>query len=723
MIKLIPVTMRTLMLWAAANLSILWAAAQLQPVQVTDMLLIKTAGSISLTADGSKVAYTLTDIVPDEKNAGEHRYRTQIWVGEAAGSSSPRQFTHAPEGASQPSWSPDGSQLAFVRQVMGIPQIFVTSMQGGEAQQLTFLPTGASGPVWSTNGRQLVFSSSIPVQQYLTDSVLNPARLQPAYSFEKPGLTTVALPSPATKANANGSLDEVRAYLRQNEADRKAKVINKLNFQQEATTSGEMNINHLFIMAAEPGAKPKILTSGFHSYSNAQFVAGTPMIVAESAPYPGEHPDRQQERAIYIMDTLGQNLKLWFGEPGYAVGGARVSPSGKWIAFTKTKTNRVGIGAMYICGINDIGADAKPAIQDISLQQSKWADNDAGIYFTANTRGGSVLYFYQMGSRQLKPLTAANEGITDYDVSGNRLVLAKTAIESPSELYTGNADATSLAPLAVLNAWTKTRLLSKPEKGVFVNDIGLEVDYWIMKPAQMATGKKYPVLLEIHGGPSAMWGPGESSMWHEFQYFCSKGYGVVYCNPRGSGGSGEKFLRGNINDWGNGPMNDVMTALNKATQQPWADTSKLFVTGGSYAGYLVAYILGHHQRFKAACAQRGVYDLRTFLGEGNAWRLVPNYFGGYPWQPDVLKLLEKESPVNYVANIKTPLIIFHGEQDLRTGVIQSEQLYKSLKILGRPVEYVRHPGATHEITRSGNNRQRIDQMLRTWEFFERFQIP
>lgn len=209
-------------------------------------------------------------------------------------------------------------------------------------------------------------------------------------------------------------------------------------------------------------------------------------------------------------------------------------------------------------------------------------------------------------------------------------------------------------------------------------------------------------------------------MWHEFQYWCSKGYGVVYSNPRGSGGYGVDFLRGNINDWSKGPMSDVLTALDKALEQGWGDKDQLFVSGGSYAGYLVAYILAHDKRFKAGCSQRGVYDLRTFMGEGNAWRLVPNYFGGYPWQPEVLEILERESPINYVDKITTPYIIFHGENDLRTGVIQSEQLYKSLKILERPVEYVRHPGATHEITRSGNNRQRMDQLLRTWEFFERF---
>ena len=301
------------------------------------------------------------------------------------------------------------------------------------------------------------------------------------------------------------------------------------------------------------------------------------------------------------------------------------------------------------------------------------------------------------------------------------MVYVKTRVSNPFEVYSADTDGKNEKRLTAFNhEWVSRKAISIPVKDSFVNEKGLTIEYWVMKPANFQEGKKYPLLLQIHGGPAAMWGPGESSMWHEFQYWTSKGYGVVYSNPRGSGGYGYDFLRANMKDWGKGPMADVLTALDKTVAQGWGDTSQLFVTGGSYAGYRVAYILGHDKRFRAACSQRGVYDLRTFFGEGNAWRLIPNYFGGYPWEEEVLELLERESPINYVKNITTPYIIFHGENDLRTGVIQSEQLYKSLKVLGRPVEYVRHPGATHEITRSGNNRQRMDQMLRTWEFFERF---
>jgi dipeptidyl aminopeptidase/acylaminoacyl peptidase len=318
-----------------------------------------------------------------------------------------------------------------------------------------------------------------------------------------------------------------------------------------------------------------------------------------------------------------------------------------------------------------------------------WADNDKYLYFTTPSNGGITLNRVGTKTNKVERLTGFHSGISSFDIKEKKLAFVKTEVKNPFELYL--SDATAKNP-----------------------------EYWVMKPIGYVPGKKYPLLLEIHGGPTAMWGPGEASMWHEFQFFCARGYGVVYANPRGSGGYGAEFMQGNTKDWGSGPAGDVLTALDDAVAEGWADTSRLAITGGSYGGYLVSWILGHDKRFKAACAQRGVYELSTFFGEGNAWRLVPTYFGGYPWQDTTRAILEKESPLTYVQKITTPLIIFHGENDLRTGVIQSEMLYKSLKLLGSPVEYVRHPGATHEITRSGNNRQRIDQMLRTYEFFERW---
>lgn len=701
----------------------LLAQAQLgkQPVLVTDMLQLRSPGSVQLSPDGSRVAYTVTSIVPDEKNAGEHRYQTQVWVGSTTGQGAPEQFTFATEGASQPAWSPDGRQLAFVRLVEGTPQIFIASLQGGEPRQLTHLRSGASGPVWSPDGRQIAFTSSMTLRQFAADTSLpkDPRTPLPLYSLEKPGLDNAFLLPGKAMPNANGSIEEVRAYLRKNEEDKKAKVIHQLNFQQEATTTTDMSLTQVFLTGTAAGAQARMLSRMYISTVRPQFIPGSPFLLVESGYFTKYHPDRQQERGIYTLDTTNGKVKRVQADTALSFGSAALSPGGKWLAYQKSPTMRVGVAQLLVEPLNGSGPPQVVPI-DRSVGNVQFSDDEKWLYFTAASNGGTVLYRYELSSRKLTRLTGFDEGISSYDLRSGKLVYSSHSTQYPGEVYVADANAANPRRMSNLNGWVQNKQLSLPVKDSFVNALGLTVEYWVMRPANYEPGKKYPLLLEIHGGPSAMWGPGESSMWHEYQYFCSKGYGVVYCNPRGSGGYGEAFLRANVQDWGSGPMADVMTALDKAVAQGWADTSRLLVTGGSYAGYLVSYILGHSQRFAAACAQRGVYDLRTFFGEGNAWRLVPNYFGGYPWQPETLAVLERESPINYVANIHTPLIIFHGEQDLRTGVIQSEQLYKSLKVLGRPVEYVRHPGATHEITRSGNNRQRIDQMLRTWEFFERF---
>jgi dipeptidyl aminopeptidase/acylaminoacyl peptidase len=242
-----------------------------------------------------------------------------------------------------------------------------------------------------------------------------------------------------------------------------------------------------------------------------------------------------------------------------------------------------------------------------------------------------------------------------------------------------------------------------------------------MEPVNRQNGTKYPVVLEMHGGPSAMWGPGESSMWHEFQLLCSWGYAVVYANPIGSSGYGDEFRRANYRNWGKGPASDVLAALDDALQKHnWMDKEQQFLTGGSYAGYLTAWIVSQTQRFDAAVAQRGVYELEFFFGEGNAWRLVPDHFGGYPWEPEARAAMEANSPQTFVADINTPLLIIHSDFDLRTGVRQSELLYRSLKILDRPVEYVRYPGEGHELSRSGNPLRRMDRLNRIVEFFERY---
>jgi dipeptidyl aminopeptidase/acylaminoacyl peptidase len=691
-----------------------------EPVLLTDMLKIKTVGNVTLSPDAKIAAFTVTSVEDDEKSKIDYKYKTHIYTIGTEGKSSPKQLTYGSDSASKPIWSPDGKKIAFSRLVGDKTQIFSLSMEGGEAMQVTKYKYGASNPKWSPDGSKILFSASIPLKDLLRDSILNPTKSIPTWKMEKPGFDkNEHVIANKAKPNPNGTLSEIRAYLERNADDKKAIVLNKLNFQSETNLSSDINFNHFFEVSVNNNEEPKAVTKGFYSFSTADYTPNGKQIILSGDVDDIENPDRSQESELFIVDTNGNNFKMLLGEAGKRFSGASLSTSGKWLAFVTSTTSFVTVPTLAIMPINGTEKDIITIPFDRNKSDLTWSKDDKFLYFTAQMNGGNVLHKLNIGTKKIEALTSVDEGITSFDLNNNTLVFSKTQVINPSELYLADANLKKELKVSNFNDWVLTKKLSIPTKKTFTNELGMTVEYWVMQPSNFKAGEKYPLLLEIHGGPSAMWGPGEASMWHEYQYFCSNGYGVVYSNPRGSGGYGLDFLRGNINDWGTGPSNDVLTALDKTVDEGWADKSKLLITGGSYAGYLTAWIISHDNRFRAACAQRGVYDLNTFFGEGNAWRLVPNYFGGYPWEPKVKEILARESPINYVQNITTPFIIFHGGNDRRTGFIQAEMLFRSLKVLDRPVEFVVHPGATHEITRNGDNRQRMDQMLRTYEFFQR----
>ena len=712
-----------------------FASAQTKSkVLVTDLTRIKQVGGIELSPDGQRAVYTITttEANPDQKE--EYDYRTHIYLTDVAKPNEAKALTRGAESARQPVWSPNGKSIAFARSVKGKSQIFVMPLDGGEAWQLTTDKAGASGPMWSPDGKRIAFTATVSMADMLTDSLLNPGKGGPAWSLEKPGFAdnSFVKEDKKTKANPDGSLAEIRAYLAKDVLDKKAKVINRLNFQGEFTTEPDPAFTHLYVIEVREGATAKALTRGFASFQAGNWLPNGQGLLAVTDRDSLKHPDREQDNAIVYIPADGSGKRTTvLAEAGKSYGSPEISPDGKQLSFQVSPSEGVNFSQIGLATLNgstvsnpqlvtfDRAAGNLTWTTVAAAGKGKKSTANYAIYFTAPANGGTPLYRLDPTTRQVTQLTDFESGITSFDVAGNQVVFAKTEVKNPSELYRADASAKNQVQLSNHNDWVAQRALSFPEKRTYKNSIGQTVDYWIMKPTDMGNaGKKHPLLLNMHGGPTAMWGPGEASMWHELQYMCAQGYGVVYANPRGSGGYGLAFQRANIKDWGTGPAEDVLAAATDAAKATWVDTSRQVITGGSYAGYLTAWIVGHDNRFKAAFAQRGVYDLTTFMGEGNAWRLVPNYFA-YPWTADA-KVLDANSPYTFVQNIKTPLLIKHGENDLRTGIIQSEMMYKSLKVLGRPVEYVRMPGATHELSRSGNVRQRIDRLLRIYEFFERY---
>ncbi len=739
----LPMTKSRALLQLTA-LFIALAPATLRPSEVqearslitaTDLLKVQQLESPALSPDGKLVAYVVRSIEPKPNAKDDWEYRTHLWLAATDGSAPPRQLTQSGNN-SAPAWSPDGTRLAFLRTIeKEKPQVLIMPLTGGEAWALTKLETGAGSPRWSPDGTQILFTSSLSYAQ--VRAALEKAGLEakPKWSPERSGREANDTANWAHKSkdkddadkkpkvDPDGSMAERREWLARNEADASPRVTTRLNFFGETDLQPSESISQLFVVEVKEGSEPRNIAPGYTAHADAEWLPDGKSVVATGPRSLTEHPDRERFRSLHLIDVMTGESRTLLDRADENYDNPTPSPDGKWIAFTVQTGGLFSFSQAAVAVVPAAGGEPRilTAALDRVAQNLKWNPDSRSIYFTTPSKGGFPLRSVDVEGGEPRKLTENPEwGVRDYDITGGALAQVVTRPENPYELLAGEAGGDGPRELTTHNsAWLAGKKLSTYEPHRLVNSEGITVDYWTLKPADFDPAKKYPLLLQIHGGPSAMWGPGEDTMWHEFQYYAARGYVVVFANPRGSGGYGRDFQKANYKDWGTGPASDVLNAARFSAQNPCVDTDRQVVTGGSYGGYLTAWIVGHDQRFKAAVAQRGVYDLATFFGEGNAWFLVPLYFGGYPWEEDTRRLLERESPLTYVADIKTPLLIQHGDVDLRTGVIQSQMLHKSLKALGRPVEYARYPRASHEMSRSGEPKQRLDSLVRYEEFFRR----
>ncbi|WP_439489679.1 S9 family peptidase [Algoriphagus sp.] len=708
------VCLSILMLWT----SLVWAQEK-KPVQLSDLSKIVTVSDPEIIPDGKHVLFVKSFI--DSTKEDGFSYKSQLIMMDIQNPQEFKILNSPATNLSNYAVSPDGKNLAFSREWEGKPQIWILPLDGGEAQLLTSEKNGASGPVWSPDGKKILYSIAVPLWAIEGDPSWpnpRPGREygdEPNYPAIKEGLV-----KDESKPNMDGDVNELRAWLAKNASKNDPRVIDRLNFLGERGLSTDIDFRHLVVIDLNT-KKSESLTSGYRSFGSAAWSPDGSYILASSVEGNG-HPDDIEDSNIYKINLSDKSVSVFLQQENYRLGGPTFSPDGKFVLVSGQDTEDRVFNQSLIGTVKVDGSGLKWFTEELDRRVggAKWSDDSKSIFFSGPNEGGITLYQADVSNGEISKIITGPVGINSFDVHGDQLVYAKTEVANPSEMYVASLDGKNEKVLTDYNStWLADRWVSVPSEHHFEQD-GFGVDYWVMPPFGLKDGAKHPTVLEMHGGPTAMWGPGESSMWHEFQVLAGRGYGVVYANPRGSGGYGKTFQKGNYQDWGDGPAKDVLTALDKAAAEyKWIDEEQLVLTGGSYAGYLTAWIVGHDHRFKAALAQRGVYDLTFFMGEGNAWRLVPYYFG-YPWEDGIKELMDYNSPQSYVQNIQTPLMIFHGDNDLRTGVRQSELLYKSLKIMGKPVEYIRYPNEGHELSRSGAVHRRLDRIGRIVEFFERY---
>ncbi|HVP06469.1 MAG TPA: S9 family peptidase, partial [Candidatus Acidoferrum sp.] len=257
--------------------------------------------------------------------------------------------------------------------------------------------------------------------------------------------------------------------------------------------------------------------------------------------------------------------------------------------------------------------------------------------------------------------------------------------------------------------------LGRTHEVMFHSFDGTEVQGFLLTPPEFSPNRKYPSVLEIHGGPRTQYG---FTFFHEMQYLAANGYVVFYTNPRGGSGRGETWADAISGGWGDLDYKDCMAAADWLEKQRYIDKKRMGVTGGSYGGYMTNWIVGHTNRFRAAVTQRSVVELLSFFGTSDLGWTLEREFNGRPWTNK--ENFEKCSPLNYCERVKTPLLIMHNERDLRCNIEQAEQLFTKLKVLGKTVEMVRFPEEFHGLSRHGRPDRRIARLEFMLKWFKRY---
>jgi dipeptidyl aminopeptidase/acylaminoacyl peptidase len=336
------------------------------------------------------------------------------------------------------------------------------------------------------------------------------------------------------------------------------------------------------------------------------------------------------------------------------------------------------------------------------------------IVFPIENEGRVPIYAVPADGSDAPALIADVAGLTGFDLVGGTLVHGETTPTMLAEVRVGERRLTDVGA-----AFSDEVPLGEPEAFTAVSPDGTEVPAWIVRPPGFDPNETYPAVLSIHGGPFTQYG---ERFFDEFQVYAGAGYVVLYANPRGSSGYSEDWgraIRGPVGNagpgWGSVDYDDLMAVTDEAIKRfGFIDAERMAVMGGSYGGYMTSWIVGHTDRFRCAISERAVNDIASEDGSSDIGGFFKGYIGAYPWDaPEVYRAI---SPLTYAAQITTPLLILHSEEDLRCPINQGEQLFTMLRALGREVEFVRFPAESHELTRSGSPTHRVQRFELILEF-------
>jgi len=671
----------------------------LQPFKIDDLYELGWLEDPRLSPDGRYVAVVWVTV--DRVGNSYHRH---IALVPTDGSKPLRRFTRGKQDQ-QPRWSPDGQWLAFVsNRDDERGQIYLISVNGGEARQLTNHPNGASDPAWSPDGRYIAFLAPVNAdEQAREDAGDSPP--PPADAWE------------ARRAREQRQHDE--------ELRTDPRVITKLPYRS-GTSYFDDRRRHIYVVEVnddDTPATPRRLTSGDLHYSAPVWMPDGLALLSTAT----RDPEADSLFAYYdvVRIPLDGSRPQPLTSAGFSYFDPKPSPDGRQIAFLRLNEARLLGEGRRVAIIPATGGEPHDltAHTDLNVEQFHWQPDGQGVLFSAAWRGHA--HVYQIGLpgtptyRNGMTLVGGMRIVSEFDVGrdGSIAFIAGSA-DNPCDLFWRSADGQEHRLTRINEHLLSQRIIVPIEEMLYLAPDGSEVQGWTLHPPDFDPARRYPLAVYIHGGPHIMWGPGFRSMWHEWQVAAARGYVVFFCNPRGSEGYGELWrdaIRGN---WGEADAPDILAGIDALVARGYIDPNRIGVTGGSYGGYMTAWLIGHDDRFACAVAARGVYNLLTQHSTSDAHELIEIEFGGFPWE--LYEELWDHSPLAHAHKIKTPLLLLHSELDYRVPISEAEQLFAILRRQKKVVELVRYPREGHELTRSGEPRHRADHMRRTLEWFDRY---
>jgi dipeptidyl aminopeptidase/acylaminoacyl peptidase len=668
-------------------------------ITVDDLTRIKTLESPQVSPDGTWVAYVLVTPNPQEKG-----YTRNICIMNAKGGDA-IQVTRSGKDSS-PSWSPDGKTLAFVSARAGKPQIYLLPWGlGGEARPLTSAKNGAMAPAWSPDGTHIAFLARN-----------NDAERQQEDSDEQPE-------PPKDDIEANYRQEREK---RDNEMYFDPMFIHKIPYRQ-GTSYMDDRTSDIYVIPVDETlegdeAKARRLTNVDANYAPPKWLDDGTLITARTYDIDADEPWRRTN--LYRINVAdGAETRIM--DETHSAMGYEVSPDGKHIAAVCMYDGKTDYNSrLLLYPVEGGEATHLNAERDRSIAGLVW--NDAGLFVQIPDNG-------DVRVEKIDPETHAYTTIVqgvDGSIMARAMDVAKDGMvffvgstpRNPSELYRqreGNQRAKRMTDIQA--KFLDEVIVNKSHEIHFTSPSGDEIQGWYILPDGYEEGKQYPLALNIHGGPHVMWSNSETSMWHEWQLHAARGYVVFFCNPRGGDGYGEGFQRALHADWGDVAMMDIMAGVDLMIEKGFVDEKRMALTGGSYGGYMTAWIVGHTQRFAAAVTQRGVYNLVSFYGTSDVPMLISNEFDAEPWENQAL--LWEHSPLAYAHHMKTPLLIIHAENDFRVPIEQGEQLFAFVRRSGGTTKLIRYPREGHELSRSGEPAHRISRLTEMVDWFDAYCMP